>query len=169
MIEANFQKANRYWAVISAPKFKNFEIYVGTLILKKTVFIPFQVFSGRISSGMGHFSAYRNQRFSSPPTRWGPSSFCNFCVPEPGHYLAPPVLKSCISPWVMLKHKQLKPWKWMRLHLIHTMRKIYINSNLETLTKFSSNCSSTEFKYIIPWNIYRNIMQFQISSRREKR
>ena len=159
VIQANFQRPKRYWAVISAPKFKNSEIYVVTLILKKTVFIPSQVFSGRISSGMGHFSAYRNQRFSLPPTTWGASSLGNFCVPEPGHYFVPPVLKSCISHWFMLKHKQLKPWKWMRHHLIYTMRKIYINSNLETLTKFSSNCRSTEFKDIIPWNISKMITE----------
>ena len=96
VIQANFHSAKRYWAVISAPKSKNSEIYVVTLILKKTVFIPSQVFPGKISSGMGHFSTYRNQRFSSPPTMWGASSLGNFCVPEPGHYLVPPVLKSCI-------------------------------------------------------------------------
>ena len=155
--QANFQRAKRYWGVISAPKSKNSQLYVVTLILKKIVFIPSQVFSIRISSGMGHFSTYGNQRFSSPPTRWGASSLGNFCVPEPGHYLVPPVLKSCISPWVMLKHKKLKPWKWMRLHMIYTMRKIYINSSRETLTKPSCNCRSTEFKNIIPWNISKMI------------
>ena len=96
VIQENFHSAKRYWAVISAPKSKNSEIYVVTLILKKTVFIASHVFPGKISSGMGHFRAYRNQRFSSPPTMWGPSKLGNFCVPEPGHYLVPPVLKSCI-------------------------------------------------------------------------
>ena len=157
VIQANFHSAKRYWAVISAPKSKNSEIYVVTLILKKTVFIASHVFPGKISSGMAHFRAYRNQRFSSPPTMWGASSLGNFCVPEPGHYLVPPVLKSCISPWVMLKHKKLKPWKWMRLHMIYTMRKIYIYSSRETLTKPSCNCRSTEFKNIIPWNISKMI------------
>ena len=45
----------------------------------------------------------------------------------------------------------------MRLHLIYMMRNLYINSNLETLIKFSSNCRSTEFKDIIPWNISKMI------------
>ena len=68
IIQANFRSAKRYWEVISAPKFKNSEIYVVTLILKKIFFIPSQVFSGKISSGMEQFSAYMNQRFSLPPT-----------------------------------------------------------------------------------------------------
>ena len=33
--------------------------------------IPFQVFSGNISSEKEHFRASRNQRFSSPPTMVG--------------------------------------------------------------------------------------------------
>ena len=33
------------------------------------------------------------------------------------------------------------------------MRDIYINSNLNSLTKFSSSSRSTEFKDILPWNI----------------
>ena len=51
-----------------------------------------------------------------------------------------------------------KPWRWVRFDLILTMRDIYINSNLNPLTKFtSSNSRSTEFKYILPWNIYQMI------------
>ena len=33
------------------------------------------------------------------------------------------------------------------------MRDIYINTNLNQLTKFTSSNSSTEFKDILPWNI----------------
>ena len=43
--------------------------------------------------------------------------------------------------------------------MIYTMRKIYISSNLETLTKFSSKCRSTEFKDIILWNISKMITE----------
>ena len=46
-----------------------------------------------------------------------------------------------------------KPWRWMRLDLIFSMRDIYINSNLNPLTKFTSSSRSTEFKDILPWNI----------------
>ena len=38
----------------------------------------------------------------------------------------------------------------MRLDLIFTIRDLYINSNLNTLTKFSSSRRSTEFKDILP-------------------
>ena len=37
---------------------------------------------------------------------------------------------SCTSCW--------KPWRWVRFDLIHTMRDIYINSNLNPLTKLTS-------------------------------
>ena len=45
----------------------------------------------------------------------------------------------------------------MRLNLILTMRDIYINSNLNPLTKFTSSSRSTEFKDILPWNISQMI------------
>ena len=38
-------------------------------------------------------------------------------------------------------------------HLLLTMRDIYINSNLNPLTKFTNRRRSTEFKDIRPWNI----------------
>ena len=50
-----------------------------------------------------------------------------------------------------------KPWGWMRLNLTLTMRDIYINSNLNPLTKFTSNSRSTELKDILPWNISQMI------------
>ena len=45
----------------------------------------------------------------------------------------------------------------MRLDLIFSMRDIYINSNLNALTKFTSSSRSTKFKDILPWNISQMI------------
>ena len=39
-----------------------------------------------------------------------------------------------------------KPWRWVRLDLILSMRDIYINSNLNPLTNFISSSRSTDFK-----------------------
>ena len=50
-----------------------------------------------------------------------------------------------------------KPWRWMRLDLTFPMRDIYIISNLNPLTKFTSSRRSTEFKDILPWNISQMI------------
>ena len=50
-----------------------------------------------------------------------------------------------------------KPWWWVRLDLIFPMRDIYINSNLNLLTKFTSSSRSTKFKDILPWNISQMI------------
>ena len=41
----------------------------------------------------------------------------------------------------------------MRRDLIHIKRDIYINSNLNLLTKFTSNSESIDFKDIFSWNI----------------
>ena len=57
-----------FCAVICTPKFKSSEIYVITYVLKKTVFIPLEFFSGKISSEMERFKVFRNQRFSVPST-----------------------------------------------------------------------------------------------------
>ena len=46
-----------------------------------------------------------------------------------------------------------KRWIWVSLDLIFTMRDIYINSNLNPITKFTSSSRSIEFKDIFPWNI----------------
>ena len=43
----------------------------------------------------------------------------------------------------------LKTWRGVRLDLIFSMRDIYINSNFNSLTKFTSS-RSTEFKDILP-------------------
>ena len=56
---------------------------------------------------------------------------------------------SSISSW--------KPWKWVRVDLILTMRDVYIKSNLNRLKKFTSSSRSTEFKDILPWNIIQLI------------
>ena len=52
-----------------------------------------------------------------------------------------------------------KPSRWMRLDLIFSMRDIYINSNLNPLTKFSSSTRSTKLKDILLWNIPQMIMK----------
>ena len=47
----------------------------------------------------------------------------------------------------------------MRLDLIHTKRDIYIDSNLNSLTKFTSSSRSTEFKDIVIKHIPKMIMK----------
>ena len=54
-------------------------------------------------------------------------------------------------------HKQLKTMEILRLDLIFSMTDIYINSNLNPLTKFTSSIRSTKFKDILPWNISQMI------------
>ena len=49
------------------------------------------------------------------------------------------------------------PWRWVRFDLILMMSDIYINSNLNLLTEFTSSSRSTEFKDILPWNILQMI------------
>ena len=46
----------------------------------------------------------------------------------------------------------------MRLDLIFSMRDIYINPNLNPLTKFTSSSRNTVFEDILPCNISRMIM-----------
>ena len=46
-----------------------------------------------------------------------------------------------------------KPWSWVKLDLIFSMRDIYINLNLNPLIKFTSSSRSTKLKEILPWNI----------------
>ena len=52
-----------------------------------------------------------------------------------------------------------KPWRWVRVDLIFSMRDIYINSNLNPLTKFTSSSRSSKLKDILPWNISQMIMK----------
>ena len=59
-----------------------------------------------------------------------------------------------------------KSWRWKRLDLIFTMRDIYINSNLDSLTKYSSSSRNIKFKAILTWKISEMIMNtIQISTR----
>ena len=50
-----------------------------------------------------------------------------------------------------------KPWRWVRLDLVFSMKDMYINSNLNPLTKVTSSSRSTEFKDILPRNISQMI------------
>ena len=52
-----------------------------------------------------------------------------------------------------------KPWIWVRLDLILTMRDIYIISNLNPLKKLTSSSRSTKLKGIFPWIISQMIMK----------
>ena len=56
---------------------------------------------------------------------------------------------SCTNSW--------KPWRRGGFDLILTMKDIYINSNLNPLTKFTSSSRSIEFKDIRPWSISQMI------------
>ena len=47
----------------------------------------------------------------------------------------------------------------MRRDLIVTMRDIYINSKLNPPSNFTSSSRSTEFKYILPWNMFLMITE----------
>ena len=51
---------------------------------------------------------------------------------------------------------------WVRFDLILTMRDIYINSNLNPLTEFTSSSRSIEFRDILPWNISQIIIGYAI-------
>ena len=50
-----------------------------------------------------------------------------------------------------------KPWIWMRLDLIFSIRNIYINSNLNPLARFARSSRSTKLKDILPWNVSQMI------------
>ena len=52
-----------------------------------------------------------------------------------------------------------KPWKWVRVDLILSMRDIYINYNLKQVTKPAGSSRSTESKDVLPWNISQMIPQ----------
>ena len=64
--------------------------------------------------------------------------------------------KNVISMGYSSSTSSWKSWRWMRLDLIFSMRDIYINSNPNPLTKFTSS-RSTKFKDILPWNISQMI------------
>ena len=52
-----------------------------------------------------------------------------------------------------------KPWRWVRLELILSIRNIHINTNLNPLIKFTSSSRSTTFIDILLWNISQMIMK----------
>ena len=56
----------------------------------------------------------------------------------------------------MKQHKQVKTME-MVLDLIFKMRDVYIHSNLDPTTKFSTSSRSTEFKDFFPWSISQMI------------
>ena len=60
---------------------------------------------------------------------------------------------------ISMNYGSRKPWRWVRLDLIFSMRDIYINSNLNPLTKFTRSRRSTELKDTLPWNISQMIMK----------
>ena len=45
----------------------------------------------------------------------------------------------------------------MKLDLIFIMRDTYFNSNIDPLTKFSSNSKRIKCKKILPWHIFQTI------------
>ena len=58
------------------------------------------------------------------------------------------------------------PWRCVRLDLVLRMRDIYIDSNMNWLTKFTSSSRTTEFKNILQWNISKlNMKTVPISTR----
>ena len=59
---------------------------------------------------------------------------------------------------LLVQTKKWKPWGWVRVYLIFTMSDIYINSNLNPLAKFTSS-RSTEFNFIVPWNISQMLIK----------
>ena len=61
----------------------------------------------------------------------------------------------------------ISSWKpWEECYLIFTMRDIYINSNLNPLTKFTRSSRNTEFKAIVSWKISEVIMKTVLISKR---
>ena len=62
---------------------------------------------------------------------------------------------------IFMNYGSWKPWRWVMLDLILLMRDIYINSNLNTVTKLTISS-----KDIIPWNLSEMITKtVPISSR----
>ena len=59
---------------------------------------------------------------------------------------------------LLVQTKKWKPWGRVRVYLIFTMSDIYINSNLNLLAKFTSS-RSTEFNFIVPWNISQMLIK----------
>ena len=68
--------------------------------------------------------------------------------------------------WTMAAVQAPENHEWVRLDLRLTMMDIYIDSNLNPLTRFTSSSRSTVFKDILPWNISQMIAKMvQISTK----
>ena len=59
-----------------------------------------------------------------------------------------------------------KPWRWVRLEMIFSVRDMYINSNLDPLIKFTSRSRSTKLKDILPWSISQMVTKTTLISTR---
>ena len=59
-----------------------------------------------------------------------------------------------------------KPWRWVRLDLVFTMRDIHQFQSEPTLTEFTSSSINTKFKDILPWNISQVITKTAPISKR---
>ena len=68
-------------------------------------------------------------------------------------------MKKMISRNYVSSTSSWKPWKWVRLHLLFSMRDIYNNSHLNPLTEFTCSSWSTKLKDILPWNICQMITE----------
>ena len=60
---------------------------------------------------------------------------------------------------ISMNYHSWKPWRWVKFDLMLTIKDIYINTNLNPLTKFTSSSRSSEFRNILQWNISKMIMK----------
>ena len=58
---------------------------------------------------------------------------------------------------ISMNYHSWKPWRWVKFDLMLTIKDIYINTNLNPLTKFTSSSRSSEFRNILQWNISKMI------------
>ena len=60
---------------------------------------------------------------------------------------------------ISMNYHSWKPRRWVKFDLMLTIKDIYINTNLNPLTKFTSSSSSrsSEFRNILQWNISKMI------------
>ena len=90
---------------------------------------------------------------------WQPQEpFCNdYYLPELyfriRRFILLVQMKKVISMNYGSNTRSWKLWRWTRLDLIFSMRDIYINSNQNPITKFTSSSGSIKLKDILPWNI----------------
>ena len=58
---------------------------------------------------------------------------------------------------ISMNYHSWKPRRWVKFDLMLTIKDIYINTNLNPLTKFTSSSRSSEFRNILQWNISKMI------------